>query len=132
MAGLPQELQDIVWEYIQAFHVVLSLPKKSAIKRLVRKSNQDILKRFIDVQISLNNGTLLLNPFMFRSHILSNPLQLSILTDCVINSVRFYPSTGALKWVFLDQDLYLRPDYFELLRKSVLFDVMTHVDFRTI
>ena len=132
MAGLPPELQDIVWQYIQAFHVVLSLPKKSAIRRLVRKSNQHILRRFIDVQISLDNGTLLLNPSLFRSYILNNPVQLSILTDCVIHSVRFYPSTGALKWVFLDQDLYLRPDYFELLRKSVLFDVMTHVDFSLI
>ena len=132
MAGLPQELQVIVWEYLQAFEVVLSLPKQSAIKRLIKKSNEDILKKFIGVHLALNNGPMLLSPVLCRRHILNNPLQLSILTDCVINSVRFYPSTGALKWVFLDHDLYLRPEYFELFRKSILFDVITRVDFRTI
>ena len=132
MPRLPPEIQAIVWEYMQAFQIVLSLPKKRAIRRLIKKSNHDILKRFVDVQLALNNGTLLLNPFLFRSHILNNPVQLSILTDCVAQSVRFFPSTGALKWVFLDQDLYLHPDYFELLRSSILFDVITHVDFSLI
>ena len=129
MPRLPPEIQDIVWEYIQAFHVLLSLPKKSAIRRLIRRSNRDIIKRFIGIQIQLNNGTLMLNPFLFRTHILHNPVQLSILTDCVTQSLRFFPSTGALRWLFLEQDLYLYPDYFELLRTSVFFDVITHVEF---
>ena len=132
MPRLPKELQELIWEYIHAFNMILELPKKSAIRRLIKKSNQDILKRFVNVQLALNNGTLLLNPFLFRSHILNNPVQLSILTDCVVQSVRFFPSTGALKWVFLEQDLYLERDYFELLRKSILFDVITHVDFSVI
>jgi hypothetical protein len=126
---LPKELRDIIWEYIHAFNIILELPKKSAIRRLIRKSNQDILKRFIDVQISLNNGMLYMSPFFFRNFVLHNPITLSILTDCVVQSVRLYPSTGALKWLFLDNDLYLRPDYFQILQSSVLFDVITHVEF---
>jgi hypothetical protein len=123
------KLRDIIWEYIHAFNIILELPKKSAIRRLIRKSNQDILKRFIDVQISLNNGMLYMSPFFFRNYVLHNPITLSILTDCVVQSVRLYPSTGALKWLFLDNDLYLRPDYFQILQSSVLFDVITHVEF---
>ena len=129
MPRLPSELRAIIWEYIHAFNMILSLPKKQAVKKLIRQSNVDILKRFLDVQIQLNGGFLQINPSLFRTTVLHNPLQLSILTDCTINSLRVYPPTGIIKWLFLEQDLYLYPSYFDLLKKSVLFDVISQVDF---
>ena len=109
--------------------MVLSLPKKKAVMKLIKKSNIDILKRFLAVQVDLNGGVFELDPFLFRSSVLTNPIQLSILTTCTITSLRFSPATGILKWLFLEQDLYLYPSYFELLKTSVLFDVITNVDF---
>ena len=129
MPRIPPEIREIIWEYIHAFNMVLSLPSKRAVKKIIQKSNVDILKRFLQVQLMFNNGTLGLNPFLFRRNILTNPVQLSILTDCTITSLKLYSATGILKWLFLDQDLYLYSDYFELLRTSVLFDVITGVDF---
>ena len=126
---MPPELRDIIWEYIHAFNMILSLPNKKAVQKIIRKSNVDILKRFIQVQVMLNNGTFNINPLLFRRDILTNPVQLNILTDCTITSLRMYPPTGILKWLFLDQDLYQYPDYFELLKTSVFFDVIARVDF---
>ena len=110
-------------------NMILSLPSKRAVKKLVQKSNVDILKRFLEVQIQLNTITLRINPLLFRASVLNNPVQLSIMTDCTITSLRLFAATGILKWLFLDQDLYLFPEYFELLKTSILFDVISHVDF---
>ena len=129
MPRLPPEIREIVWQYIHAFNMILSLPKKKAVRKLIRKSNIDILHRFLEIQVDLNGGTVNINPFLFRTSVLTNPIQLSILTDCTITSLRFFPATGILKWLFLEQDLYLYSDYFELLKTSVLFDVITNVDF---
>ena len=129
MPRLPPELREIVWEYIHAFNMVMSLPKKRAVKRLIRESNVDILKRFLEVQLHLNMGMFNINPFLFRNSIIYNPVQMSILTDCTISSLRSFPATGIIKWLFLDQDLYLYHDYFELLQTSVLFDVISHFSF---
>ena len=107
----------------------MALPKKKAVKKLIRKSNVDILKRFLEVQVAIHGGTVNINPFLFRNSVLENPVQLSILTDCTITSLRLYPATGILKWLFLEQDLYLYPDYFSLLKTSVLFDVISNVEF---
>ena len=126
---VPPEIQEIIWEYIHEMNMILSLPSKRAVKKLIKKSNIDILKRFLSVQIDLNAGILAINPFLFRTSVLNNPIQLSILTDCTITSLRLYSATGILKWLFLDQDLYLYSDYFALLQTSVLFDVISNVDF---
>ena len=109
--------------------MVMSLPSKTVVKKLIKKSNADILKRFLHVQIELNAATLNINPFLFRNSVLTNPIQLAILTDCTVTSVRLYPATGIIKWLFLEQDLYLYQEYFELLKTSVLFDVITNVQF---
>ena len=126
---IPPEIRAIIWEYIHEMNMILSLPSKRAVKKLVQKSNVDILKRFLEVQIQLNTITLRINPLLFRASVLNNPVQLSIMTDCTITSLRLFAATGILKWLFLDQDLYLYPDYFELLKTSILFDVISHVDF---
>ena len=126
---VPPEIQAIIWEYIHEMNMILSLPSKRAVKKLIKKSNVDILKRFLKVHLELDAGTLPMNPFLFRTSVLTNPIRLSILTDCTITSLRLYSATGILKWLFLDQDLYLFPDYFRLLKTSVLFDVISNVDF---
>ena len=126
---IPPEIRAIIWEYIHEMNMILSLPSKRAVKKLVQKSNVDILKRFLEVQIQLNTITLRINPLLFRASVLNNPVQLSIMTDCTITSLRLFAATGILKWLFLDQDLYLYPDYFELLKTSILFDVISHIDF---
>ena len=129
MPRIPPEIREIIWEYIHELNMIMSLPSKKAVKKLIRKSNVDILKRFLEVQIQLDNATLHINPFLFRASVLNNPMQLAILTDCTITSLRFYSATGIIKWLFLEQDLYLYPQYFELLKTSVLFDVITNVEF---
>ena len=126
---VPREIRAIIYEYIHEMNMIMSLPSKRAVRKLIRKSNVDILKRFIDVQITMNAGTLVIHPALFRRSVLENPLQLAILTDCTITSLRFYSATGILKWLFLDQELYLYQPYFELLKTSVLFDVITDVAF---
>ena len=126
---IPPEIQAIIWEYIHEMNMILSLPSKSAVRKLIQKSNVDILKRFLRVHMELDARTLPMNPFLFRSSVLNNPVRLSILTDCTITSLRLFSATGILKWLFLEQDLYLFPDYFALLKTSILFDVITHVDF---
>ena len=126
---IPPEIRAIIWEYIHEMNMILSLPSKRAVKKLVQKSNVDILKRFLEVQMQLNTITLRINPLLFRASVLNNPIQLSIMTDCTITSLRLFAATGILKWLFLDQDLYLFPEYFELLKTSILFDVISHVDF---
>ena len=129
MPRIPPEIREIIWEYIHELNMIMSLPSKGAVRKLIRKSNVDILKRFLQVQIQLDNATLYINPVLFRASVLNNPMQLAILTDCTITSLRFYSATGIIKWLFLEQDLYLYPQYFELLKTSVLFDVITNVEF---
>ena len=126
---VPPEIREIIWEYIHEMNMIMSLPSKGAVRKLIRKSNVDILRRFLQVQIGLNGDSLRINPFLFRTNVLNNPIQLAILTDCTITSLRMYSATGILKWLFLEQDLYLYPAYFELLKTSVLFDVITNVEF---
>ena len=126
---VPPEIREIIWQYIHEMQLILSLPSKRAVKKLIKKSNIDILKRFLSVHIDLNAGIFAINPFLFRTSVLNNPIQLSILTDCTITSLRLYSATGILKWLFLDQDLYLYSDYFALLQTSVLFDVISNIDF---
>ena len=126
---VPPEIREIIWEYIHEMNMIRSLPSKRAVKQLIKKSNVDILKRFLNVQLHLDAGSLPMNPFLFRRSVLNNPIQLSILTDVTITSLRLYSATGILKWLFLDQDLYLYPGYFTLLQTSVLFDVISNVDF---
>ena len=129
MPWVPPEIREIIWEYIHEFNMILSLPSKAAVRKLIRKSNADILQRFLHVQVNMNSATLTINPFLFRSSVLQSPVQMAILTDCTITSLRVYSATGILKWLFLEQDLYLYPQYFELLKTSVLFDVITNVQF---
>ena len=129
MPRIPPEIREIIWKYIHELNMIMSLPSKGAVRKLIRKSNVDILKRFLQVQIQLDNATLYINPVLFRASVLNNPMQLAILTDCTITSLRFYSATGIIKWLFLEQDLYLYPQYFELLKTSVLFDVITNVEF---
>ena len=129
MPWVPPEIRSIIWEYIHELNMIISLPSKKAVKKLIRKSNVDILRRFLQVQVGLNSATLDINPFLFRTSVLNNPVQLAILTDCTITSLRLYSATGIIKWLFLEQDLYLYPQYFELLKTSVLFDVITNVEF---
>ena len=129
MPWVPPEIRAIIWEYIHELNMIMSLPSKGAVRKLIRKSNVDILRRFLQVQTTFNNTILDINPFLFRTSVLNNPVQLAILTDCTITSLRLYSATGIIKWLFLEQDLYLYPQYFELLKTSVLFDVITNVEF---
>ena len=108
MPSLPKELCSLIQEYINEFNMIMSLPSKKTVTTLIHKSNVDIIKRY------------LLNPTF-----MNNQAHFSILTDATIQSLRLYSATGILKWLFLEQDLFLYPEYFELLTTSILFDVIT-------
>ena len=124
MVGLPKDLQNIVWEYLISFHKILRLPRLRAIKRLVAKSNQDIMDRFVFLQslypqhniISFNVGLHLQNVPTVNMH---------LLVEAVVGSLRYNISSSGLRWVFLDQGLFTVGEYFKVFRRSLIFRVFT-------
>lgn len=123
---LPKDLQDIVWEYIISFQIVLSRPKLKALRKHVKKSNQDIMERYLINKLLESDGFLsytILNSTV--DSLLHNHHELQLLMRSVGSSLRHYASSSIVKWSFMKHDLCLVPGYFELFQKSLVFQVIS-------
>ena len=121
MAGLPPELQNIVWDYLISFHKILRLPRLRAIKRLVQKSNYDIMSRFIFLQSVYPDQVYSYYAAIALRNI--HPVDMPFLVQAVVDSLRFNLSSSGLRWVFLDQGLFTVREYFLEFKTSLIFQV---------
>ena len=103
----------------------MSLPKKRGVKRLVNKTNLDILQRYLIVKIGQGHCTSLSKILLEGiPKLLENNTELQTLLDAVVSSIRFCPSTSCIRWIFMDHELWKHPDYFTIFRTSILFKLM--------
>lgn len=125
MPKLPLEIEDLIWHYIGAFQIVTCWPKKQAMRRLVRKTNSDIIGRYFRLiceynHISANSTMVMLDV----ENILNNQFQSIRLMQAIDESIRCYSLTSAMKWTFFDKGLYKIPRFFDIFKESVLFNVI--------
>ena len=122
MAGLPESLQNIVWEYIREFEVVMSLPKLKAVSSLVNKSNQDIIDRYIQVmtcttEISTYRGLLI----VLSLDVLPNGMESHAIITALTTSVIFCWASSSLRWLIFEKQLAKHAKYSAVLNASILF-----------
>lgn len=122
MAGLPESLQNIVWEYIQAFEVLTSLPKLRAVSRLVQRSNQDIIDRYMQVmtdatEIRTYRGLLI----VLSLDVLPNGLESHAIVTALTTSVMFCWASSSLRWLIFEKQLLKYSKYRAVLNTSIFF-----------
>ena len=95
---LPRDILDIIDSYIDRFNYWESLPSVSAIKRLIRKSNEKLMKlmvisRFIPPHVT--------NPRQFTFIFALTSDNIDMLDRIVNRSIFYDPATSALFWLFI-------------------------------
>ena len=129
MPQLPIEVEDLIWHFLGTFYAALSLPKKRGVRRLVKKTNLDILQRYLIVKLAQGHSTCLAKILIEDiPKLLENSAELQILLDAVVSSIKFCPSTSCLRWIFLDHELWKSQEYFDIFRTSVLFNILCRSD----
>jgi hypothetical protein len=130
MPQLPKAIEDLIWHYLGTFYVAMSLPSKRGVKRLVKKTNLDILQRYLVVKLAQSHTTSHLAKVLIQDipRLLENFTELQTVLDAVVSSIKFCPSTSCLRWIFLDHELWKNEEYFDIFRTSVLFHLMCKTD----
>ena len=106
MPKLPPEIREIIEDYMQCFQIIMNLPKKRAIRRLVRASNQDIMERWL-IQRMVQHGGFLPVHILNRTieSILDDALDRHMLMRAVAMSLKNYAKSASLRWTFMNYDL---------------------------
>ena len=126
MPGLPPDLQNIVWEYLQAFEVVLNLPKLSAVKKLIRKSNDDIIARYIFYMCEMTDITDYRGLLMVLNfNILPSSWEFHAIIQAMTTSVMFCFPSSSLRWLIFEKKLAKYPQFREVLCKSIFFKCLS-------
>ena len=127
MPQLPLEIENLIWYYIGEFQIVTSWPKMKSVRRLVNKTNHDIIARYFGLiaqhEDMATDWTLVIYDV---DSILNSPFHCAKLMEAIDQSIRFYPLTSAMKWTFFDKGLYKIPRYFNIFQHSILFNVIQH------
>ena len=129
MPQLPKAVEDLIWHYLGRFYAAMSLPKKRGVRRLVKKTNLDILQRYLVVKLAQGHSTSL-SKILIQDipKLLENSTELQTVLDAVVSSIKFCPSTSCLGWICLDHELWKNEEYFDIFRTSVLFNIMCKTD----
>ena len=131
MPRLPREIRLIIEDYMAAFQVIMNLPKKRAIRRLVDESNQDIMERWL-IHKMVRNGGYLSPDVLGRTiySILSDVAECHMLLRAVVTSLKNYSKSSCLRWSFMNFELYRYPEYMVLYQDSLIFQTISYVTFR--
>ena len=131
MPRLPPEIREIIEDYMQCFQIIMNLPKKRAIRRLVIASNQDIMERWLIEKMIQNGGVL--SPLILNrtiESILENTLDRYIMLRSVAISLKRCVKSASLRWTFMNYDLYIYPQYFLIYQESLIFQTISYMTFR--
>jgi len=131
MPRLPPEIREIIDDYMQCFQIIMNLPKKRAIRRLVIASNQDIMERWLIEKMIQNGGVL--SPLILNrtiESILENTLDRYIMLRSVAISLKRCVKSASLRWTFMNYDLYIYPQYFLIYQESLIFQTISYMTFR--
>ena len=131
MPRLPPEIREIIDDYMQCFQIIMNLPKKRAIRRLVNASNQDIMERWLIEKMIQNGGVL--SPLILNrtiESILENTLDRYIMLRSVSISLKRCVKSASLRWTFMNYDLYIYPQYFLIYQESLIFQTISYMTFR--
>ena len=131
MPRLPPEIREIIEDYMQCFQVIMNLPKKRALRRLVNASNQDIMERWL-VEKMVRNGGVLSPSILNRTieSILTNFIDRHIMLRSIAISLKECVKSASLRWTFMTYDLYMYPQYFMIYQDSLIFQTISYVTFR--
>ena len=128
---IPKVICDLILEYHAYFQIIWNLPSRVALRRLVRRSNNDIMERFLLEKMVTNNGAVSYT-IMYHSimSLLETPSDLHALFRAVRASLRNCMHSSALQWTFLNDTLHMRPEYIEIFQGSLIFQVTSYLMFR--
>ena len=131
MPKLPPEIRGIIEDYMQCFQIIMNLPKKRAIRHLVRASNQDIMERWL-IQRMVQHGGFLPVQILNRTieSILDDALDRHMLMRAVAMSLKNYAKSASLRWTFMNYDLYMYPEFFFIYQESLIFQTISYLTFR--
>ena len=124
---LPPELLNIIDQYVEAFDICESLPNISAIRRLILKSNKNLMKiatRFIGIpSVIMMHIIQISEPTIITE--LNNTLIFE-LEDCITTSLMTHFATPSLFWLFIEKQpsLYFGP-YAVMFQQSLLFKLIS-------
>ena len=123
---LPPELLNIIDQYVEAFDICESLPKISAIRRLILKSNQNLMKiatRFLGIPPQI---MMLIIQIDDTTHTDINHALIFELDDCITTSLMTHFATPSLFWLFIEKQptLYFGP-YAVMFEQSLLFKLIS-------
>ena len=128
---IPKAIRELILEYHACFQIIWNLPSKSGLRRLVRKSNKDIMERFLLEKMIHNNGAVSYM-ILYRSimSLLETPADLYALFRAVRKSLFHCMHSSALQWTFLNDTLHTRAEYVTIFQESLIFQVTSYLMFR--
>ena len=122
---LPPELLNIIDQYVEAFMICESLPKISAIRRLILKSNQNLMKTatFLGIPPQIMMYIIQIDE---TTHTDINHALILELDECITMSLITHFASPALFWLFIEKQptLYFGP-YAVMFEQSLLFKLIS-------
>ena len=137
---LPGDIQNIIFEYVDSMNAFTDLPKKSAILKLIAKSDMHVLDTLGIVlqltthEMNLMNYRLVIEE-QFYFHFRLGVLGRARLFACLNRSVYKNSACSRLVWLFIKRtpSLMKYPSYARLFHKSLLCKIVLRLNssFRT-
>ena len=127
---LPKCILDLIDHYVGQFVLHESLPKISAVRRLVKKSNQEIFSEFMMINMSIGNDpTPLYSHVWYGNRILAHASDISLMVQSVSTCVRVGRRSASLYWLIQQKRIHDYPRYTEVLKGSLVFRLrkMLHI-----
>jgi len=121
---LPKVIEDLIYFYLGRFEVGSNLPSLKVIRRLVKKSNHDIAKRYIGElypEHTISTG----NVINLRS-VFQQPQTIICFYNALVMSTNICRQTSVLRWL-LKNELASEPVYMKELLKSYLIRIIHDV-----
>ena len=131
---LPDVVEDLIMEYLEQINDVLNLPNYRAVKRLINKSNDYVL-RSLGFVLDLPSDDLIRIRYRitfdcdFIFYFRLSPIQRIHLITMLERGMFIDPATSCLVWMFVSRKSKLLnyPKYRKLFLNSLLCHVLSRV-----
>ena len=132
---LPKAIEELIFFYLGRFEVAASRPSLRAVRRLVRKSNRNIARRYLLELYPEFPITAMSSAALFFTHdfninlteIFQQPNTIMCFFNALVQSTTHCMSTSGIRWL-LTKDLLCVPPYRDILMKSY-FVQMIHLPY---
>ena len=136
MQPLPQCILDLIDYYVGLFVTHESLPKLSAVRRLILKSNSEIFREYAMYNVAVGYPLVVFQDFAAVHHWFSfnnsrggvQPDDMMLMISATHMCAKLGRSTCSLYWLLRRKGIDSHPRYSEILKLSMLFRLLVFID----